>query len=155
MYSDKPQSSVLPSQGLDEHGYIPEVETIHVEFSLSSLDTNDQAIIGTSSKMWLIDSCCSQHMSGDLSLFENVSPLPHEVSIKFGDGKCLHAKGSGQVITPLGRLGAIFVPQLCANLLSVHQLNLSGASICFLPNFAEIRFNGKAYPVSMTGNILR
>jgi len=145
----------MPSQGLDAQGYNQEVEMIQVEHSLSSLDTtNDRTVLGEK-KVWLLDSCCSQHMSGDAALFEDLTPMNHVVSIKFGDGKFLQAKGSGQVTTPLGRLRAIFVPNLCANLLSVHQLNLSGASVCFLPNHAEIRLDGKTFPVTMIGNIFQ
>ena len=94
-------------------------------------------------------------MSGDSSLFDEITPASNSISVKFDDGKLLNVRGFGQVVTPLGRLRAMYVPNLCANLLSVHQLNKIGAGISFLPEGAEIRFQGKRYPVSSFNNIFQ
>jgi hypothetical protein len=75
--------------------------------------------------------------------------------VKFGDGMKLQATGIGQVITPIGQLEAIYVPQLCANLLSVSQLNKAGASVSFLPEKSEIMFSGRRFPVNLVGNIFQ
>ena len=81
--------------------------------------------------------------------------LTHPVHIKFGDGKVIDAAGSGQVTTPIGKVDALFVPGLCANLLSVLELNTMGANVCFFPNNAEINYRGKLFGVSVIGNIFR
>lgn len=62
---------------------------------------------------------------------------------------------NGEVITPVGVVKAIFVPQLCANLLSVSELNRRGAGVHFLPTpqKSEIRFNGERFGVSLVGNL--
>ncbi len=60
---------------------------------------------------------------------------------------------SGPVNTPIGIVEALFVPQLCANLLSVHELNSMGASVCFFPDGAEIFYQSKRFSVSVIGNI--
>jgi hypothetical protein len=74
--------------------------------------------------------------------------------IKFGDGKKLQAQSIGQIITPLGVLSdALFVPHLCANLISVSQLLEIGAFVTFLPNKSEIQLNGMIYPVTCKRNI--
>lgn len=94
-------------------------------------------------------------MSGDAQLFENLLPLETPTFVKFGDGERLEAQGCGRVITPIGSVEAIYVPNLCANLLSVHELNKMGASVCFFPGNPEIRYAGQRFSVSLVGNIFQ
>ncbi len=128
-------------------------DEIHTEHSFASLHAADKSPIHRGN--WLLDSGCSRHMSGDRSLFDKLSTLERPVFVKFGDGKRLKAQGSGQVTTPIGTLMAIYVPQLCANLLSVHQLNQDGASVSFHPQKAEICIAGQRFSVSTVGNIFQ
>jgi hypothetical protein len=106
---------------------------------------------------WLLDSGCSRHMTGDYTLFRKIKSLDISTFVKFGDGKRLQALGYGQVSTPIGVVEALYVPHLCANLLSVSQLNRSGAGVHFLPlpQKSEIRYNGQRFGVSLVGNIFQ
>lgn len=128
-------------------------DEICTEHSFASLNAADKSPITKGN--WLLDSGCSRHMSGDRSLFNKLNSLERPVFVKFGDGKRLKAQGSGQVTTPIGILTAIYVPQLCANLLSVHQLNQDGASVSFHPQKAEICYAGQRFSVSTVGNIFQ
>jgi len=103
--------------------------------------------------LWLIDSGCSRHMTGDKNLFHQLRDLEDEIFVKFGDGKLLQASGVGQVATVIGQIDALYVPQLCANLLSVHQLNQSGASVCFRPTESQITYGGRRFKISMQDQI--
>ncbi len=126
-------------------------DAIQTEISFSALSQASKSKKSRGS--WLLDSCCSTHMSGDASLFTNLSLVQPGTFVKFGDGKRLEAQGFGQVITPIGQLGALYVPQMCANLLSVSQLNKSGARISFLPEKSEIHYAGQKFSVNLVGNI--
>lgn len=94
-------------------------------------------------------------MSGDEMLFDEIKPIQRDTFVKFGDGERLKVEGSGQVTTPLGTLTALFVPHMSANLLSVSQLNQAGASVCFLPEKSEIRYQGRRFGVSLVSNIFQ
>src|SRR4029079_19043350 len=110
-----------------ETSMIPVVQTqvrggeIQTEISFSALAAASKS--PKSQGNWLLDSCCSRHMTGNQGLFLQLSSVAGDIFVKFGDGKRLKAQGIGQVTTPLGQLEALYVPQLCANLLSVSQLN--------------------------------
>jgi hypothetical protein len=104
---------------------------------------------------WFLDSCCSRHMTKDASLFHSIQPLKTQISVKFGDGFRLQAQGHGLVVTPLGSLDALYVPKMCANLLSVHHLNQAGAGVFFLPEKSEIRYQGQRFSVSVVGSIFQ
>ena len=133
--------------------YQEKSDEIQTEISLSALFEASKSRKSRGS--WLLDSCCSSHMSGDESLFTSLSSMDSATFVKFGDGKRLKAQGFGQVLTPIGQLEALFVPQMCANLLSVSQLNKSGASISFLPEKSEIHYAGQKFSVSLVGNIFQ
>jgi hypothetical protein len=128
---------------------VSEGEEIQAEHSFSALLT---PVVHAS---WLLDSCCSQHMSGNENLFISMRDTNTNTFVKFGDGKKLQAKGYGAVATPIGTLDALYVPNLCVNLMSVSQLNSIGASVSFLPNMSEIRLNGQRFGVSVIGNIFQ
>lgn len=128
-------------------------EEIDAEISFSALDAASK--LPKSHGSWLLDSCCSRHMSGDLELFYSIQDISTPTFVNFGDGKRLMAQGSGQVITPIGPVEAIYVPHLCANLLSVSQLNKIGATVRFLPEKSEILLDGRRFPVSLVNNIFQ
>lgn len=46
--------------------------------------------------VWLIDSGCSNHMSGEKSLFQHIQATPRH-TIRVGDGKALKVEGIGKV----------------------------------------------------------
>jgi hypothetical protein len=57
-------------------------DEIQAEISLSALAEASKS--SKSKGSWLLDSCCSKHMSGDGSLFASLSPVPVETFVKFG-----------------------------------------------------------------------
>jgi hypothetical protein len=91
----------------------------------------------------------------NIYLFISMRDTNANTFVKFGDGKKLQAKGYGAVATPIGTLEALYVPNLCVNLMSVSQLNSIGASIAFHPDKSEIRLNGQRFGVSVVGNIFQ
>ena len=76
---------------------------------------------------WIIDSCCSHHMIGDRSKFENFE-LYNANNVKFdNDAPCL-VKGKGLVILicKITCDNTYYVEGLNYNFLSVSQLNKLG-----------------------------
>ena len=142
-----------------ETSMIPVVQTqvrggeIQTEISFSALAAASKS--PKSQGNWLLDSCCSRHMTGNQGLFLHLSSVAGDIFVKFGDGKRLKAQGIGQVTTPLGQLEALYVPHLCANLLSVSQLNKAGASVSFHSAKSEILYAGQRFPVTLVGNIFQ
>jgi hypothetical protein len=74
--------------------------------------------------MWLIDFCCSRHMTGNKKWFSSLTPLSHKENVTFGDDK------KGKVLgTDIIKVNDCFtlndvtlVDRLRYNLLSVSQL---------------------------------
>jgi hypothetical protein len=116
-------SSVIPASADEKMSTQVSGEGIQVEYGYSALTETCNISISSKGK-WYLDSGCSRNMTGDPSFFKETTPLSHPVTIKFGDGKMLNSLCSGPVSTPIGIVEALFVPQLCANLLSVHELTL-------------------------------
>lgn len=80
---------------------------------------------------WIIDSGCSNHMTGNKMLFQTLKNATQQ-TVKLGDGKMLQVAGVGTVTfrSNSGKSSQLhqvqFVPQLAHNLLSVEQLMASG-----------------------------
>ncbi|GMI69800.1 hypothetical protein HRI_000649300 [Hibiscus trionum] len=105
-----------------------ELQQIFGQFSFSSTSTALTAIEGNSfsfipalSSQWIVDSGASDHMSGNLKLFQSFSTLSSPCYIKIEDGSLFKVIGKGSVqITPkLVLLTVLYVPNLSCNMLSV------------------------------------
>lgn len=113
-----------------------EASMVAEEKGSSNVFMVSQAIDFGSSSVWLIDSGCSNHMIGDMSLFVNLDES-QKVSVRLGNDKeilvegvgtvCIHSKSGEQKILQ----GVQFVPGLAHNLLSVGQLLSKGYSVMF------------------------
>lgn len=89
---------------------------------MASYSTGEQ-----SSSVWLIDSGCSNHMTGDKSLFSSFDESL-SITVRLGNDKEMKVCGEGTVAvsTSTGTQkklhGVQYVPGLAHNLLSVGQL---------------------------------
>lgn len=90
----------------------------------------------TASSAWLVDSGCSNHMTGRRNLFISLDET-QKVSVRLGNDKEMMVQGVGvvSVSSHTGeekRLhGVQFVPGLAHNLLSVGQLLTKGYTVVF------------------------
>ncbi|KAI3509130.1 hypothetical protein L1887_24156 [Cichorium endivia] len=107
---------------------------------------------------WYIDSGCSNHMTGNKSLFRSMDTSIKK-EVRTGDDKKLSIQGNGEILvrTLHGEKripNVYFVPGLKHNLLSVGQLLLRGYNIYFKNKACEIKdsSNNLLGKVSMTSN---
>jgi hypothetical protein len=96
--------------------------------------------VGDLKNIWLIDSSCSRHMTGDKGWFSSLVPVVTRRYITFGDNGRARALSEGEVkvsdkIT-LGRVA--LVQSLGYNLLSVSQLLDEGFEVLFRPSGSRI-----------------
>ena len=80
-----------------------------------------------SSYLWLLDSGCNNHMTGNKSLFSSLDS-PVITNIKLGDDSLVPAKGKG-IVPILSNQNekmsiheVFYVPHLTVNLISIGQL---------------------------------
>lgn len=86
------------------------------------------------SNVWVIDSGCSHHMTGNLRVFEKYTEADHGIEpIEVANGAKLPVSGFGQVKLSNGmKIGkALYVPSLTFNLLSVKMLMKNGYNVVF------------------------
>jgi hypothetical protein len=84
--------------------------------------------------MWLIDSGCSRHMTGNKKWFSSLTPLSHKEYVNFGDDKKGKVLGA-DVIKVNDRFifnDVALVDRLRYNPLSVSQLCDADLSVLFL-----------------------
>ncbi|XP_012468995.1 uncharacterized protein LOC105787094 [Gossypium raimondii] len=87
------------------------------------------------SKIWLINSRCTDHMASDESMFNELD-IAFVSKVRIGNGELLMAKGNGKVVIA-SKLGnktiseVLYVPNIDQNLLSVGQLLEKGYSLFF------------------------
>lgn len=99
------------------------------------MDKHEEAQVEVND-MWLIDSGCSNHMTGQRNLFKKLDDN-HKHLVKLGDNKEIRVEGRGTMAlkTLQGEVKLLhdvqFVPNLPHNLLSVGQLLSSGYSVNF------------------------
>ncbi|XP_039115786.1 uncharacterized protein LOC120251294 [Dioscorea cayenensis subsp. rotundata] len=92
---------------------------------------------------WLVDSGCSNHMSGNKALFKDLDES-FMLSVRLGDNTEITAKGKGTVVlnTLQGSVKLLhnvqYVPGLAHNLLSVGQLLSNGYSVLFADDVCTI-----------------
>ncbi|KAJ4817458.1 polyprotein [Rhynchospora pubera] len=88
------------------------------------------------SKIWFLDSGCSNHMTGFKHLFDQLDET-HKLKVKLGDDKVINVEGKGTVAVQTSQhntrllYDVYFIPQLTQNLLSIGQLIENGYSVIF------------------------
>ena len=99
-------------------------------------------------KKWTLDSAASRHMCNDRKQFQKMKRLEEEVQVKVGDDSLVKAKYEGTVKLRIKAINQVrkfklnkvlFVPDLKYNVLSVSQASLSGKSIQFDKDGAQIK----------------
>jgi hypothetical protein len=96
--------------------------------------------VGDLKNIWLIDSSCSRHMTGDRGWFSSLVPVVTKRYITFGDNVCGHVLSEGEIkvsekIT-LRRVS--LVQSLGYNLLSISHLLNEGFEVLFRPGGSRI-----------------
>jgi hypothetical protein len=83
--------------------------------------------------MWLMDSSCSRHMTGNKKWFPNLTPLSHKEYVTFGDDKKGKLLDTGVIkVNDRFTLNDVtLVDRLRYNLLSVSQLCDADLSVLF------------------------
>jgi hypothetical protein len=83
--------------------------------------------------MWLMDSGCSRHMTGNKKWFSSLTPLSHKEYVTFGDDKKVKVLSTGviKVNDCLTLNDVALVDRLRYNLLSIFQLCDADLSVLF------------------------
>jgi hypothetical protein len=104
-----------------------------------------------------MDSCCSQHMTGDKKWFSSLTPLSHKEYATFGDDKKGKVLGTGVIkVNDHFTLNDVtLVDKLRYNLLSVSQLVDSDLSVLFRKSGSHVldSSGGLVCGVSQIGNV--
>jgi hypothetical protein len=96
--------------------------------------------VGDLKNIWLIDSGCSRHMTGDKGWFSSLVPMVSRRYITFGDngrGRVL-SEGEIKVSDKITLMRVALVQSLGYNLLSVSQLLDEGFEVLFRPGGSRI-----------------
>ncbi|PKA46730.1 Retrovirus-related Pol polyprotein from transposon TNT 1-94 [Apostasia shenzhenica] len=102
------------------------------------------SLLSHEERVWFLDSGCSNHMTGNKSLFCNIDESI-KLEVRLGDDKkvCIQGKGTIAVKEKSGTKRLIhnvyYVPGLAHNLLSVGQLIQRGYSVIFDAGICEIK----------------
>jgi hypothetical protein len=90
--------------------------------------------------IWLIDSCCSRHITGDKGWFSSLIPVVTKRYITFGDNGHGHVLSKGEIkISDKITLRRVALIQLLGyNLLSMSQLLDEGFEVLFQPGGSRI-----------------
>ncbi|CAN0839525.1 Retrovirus-related Pol polyprotein from transposon TNT 1-94 [Linum grandiflorum] len=95
--------------------------------------------ISGTSRIWHLDSAAFNHMTSELSLFRNYTPV-HNLAVEVANGQQLQVSGIGQVSTPTMELPhTLHVPSLVPNLVSVGQLADNGCVVTFSPSGCAVQ----------------
>ena len=114
----------------DQSANVAEEQSTSTLF-MAKHETDDVA-----SSVWLVDSGCSNHMTGQKNLLRELDETQKQI-VKLGDNKDINVEGKGIVSlkTSYGKVKLLhdvqFVPNLAHNLLSVGQLLENGYSVLF------------------------
>jgi len=92
--------------------------------------------------MWYLDFRCSNHMTGNKSLFYDLNENFRE-KVKLGDDSSMNVMGKGSVKMLMNKkmqnVGDVFyIPELKNNLISLGQLQKIGCSIMFQKGSCQI-----------------
>jgi hypothetical protein len=96
--------------------------------------------VGNLKNIWLIDSGCSRHMTGDKGLFSSLVPMVTKKYITFGDngrGRVL-SEGEIKVSDKITLRRVALVQSLAYNFLSVSQLLNEGFEVLFHHGSSQI-----------------
>jgi hypothetical protein len=96
--------------------------------------------VGDLKNIWLIDSGCSRHMTGDSEWFSSLVPVVTKRYITFGDNgrECVLSEGEIKVSDKITLRRVALVQLLGYNLLSVSQLLDEGFEVLFRPSGSRI-----------------
>jgi hypothetical protein len=96
--------------------------------------------VGDLKNIWLIDSGCSKHMTGDKGWFSSLVPVVKKRYITFGDNGrgCVLSEGEIKVSDKITLMHVSLVQSLGYNLLSVSQLLDEGFEVLFWPGGSRI-----------------
>jgi hypothetical protein len=96
--------------------------------------------VGDLKNIWLIDSGCSRHMTGDRVWFSSLVPVVTRRYITFGDNGCGRVLSEGEIkVSDKITLRRVALVQLLGyNLLSVSQLLDEGFEVLFRPGGSQI-----------------
>jgi hypothetical protein len=113
-------------------------------------DSNSDDKVGDLKNIWLIDSSCSRHMTGDKGWFSSLVPVVTKRYITFGDnarGRVL-SEGEIKVSDKISLRHVAIVQSLRYNLLSTSQLLNEGFEVLFRPGGSRI-LDSRGYLVYM------
>ncbi|XP_047335793.1 uncharacterized protein LOC124939357 [Impatiens glandulifera] len=101
-----------------------------------------QAAIGKNDNEWYVDSGCSNHMTGDESIFYKIDKSD-TTRITMGNGAVVKSNGRGTIAvdSKTSKLlihDVLFVPDLAQNLLSVGQLMQNNHALYFDDDYCKI-----------------
>jgi hypothetical protein len=106
---------------------------------------------------WLMDSGCSQHMTGNKKWFSSLTPLSHKEYVTFGDDKKGMVLGTDVInVNDCFTLNDVaLVDRLKYNLLSVSQLCYADLSVLFRKSDSHILDSSgkRVYGISCIGNV--
>jgi hypothetical protein len=96
--------------------------------------------VGDLKNIWLIDSGCSRHMTGDKGWFSSLVPVVTKRYITFGDNGrgCVMSEGEIKVSEKITLRRVALVQSLGYNLLFVSQLLDEGFEVLFQPSGSHI-----------------
>ncbi|RVW57066.1 Retrovirus-related Pol polyprotein from transposon TNT 1-94 [Vitis vinifera] len=75
-------------------------------------------------KPWIVDSGASDHMTGDVTIFDTYSSCPNNLTVRIADGSLSKVAGTGSVVLSrdLTLNSVLLIPNLDCNLLSISKL---------------------------------
>jgi hypothetical protein len=96
--------------------------------------------VGDLNNIWLIDSGCSRHMTGDKGWFSSLVPVVTKRYITFRDNGrgCVLSEGEIKVSDKITLRRVALIQLLGYNLLSVSQLLDEGFEVLFRPSCSRI-----------------
>jgi hypothetical protein len=109
--------------------------------------------------MWLMDSGCSRHMTGNKKCFSSLTPLSHKEYVTFGDDKKGKVLGTGIIkVNNCFTLNDVaLVDRLRYNLLSVSQLCDADLSVLFHKSDSHVLDSSskRVCGISRIGNVFQ
>ena len=106
-------------------------------------------------KIWIPDSGCSTHMTGNRKLLSNIRPIKR-TKITYGNNQVLYSHECGVVNIGIHLKNVLYVPRMNVNLLSLRQLCDQGYSVSFTSeNSGIFRDQTKVLDIVKQGNLFQ